>query len=159
MLADMVKKAAKSRAAAAKRVGGVRLLSGGNPQIPKGDGEGPVRAYIAAMPGWKRGLGERLDGLISVAVPGVKKGVRWNSALYGVEGRGWFLGFHCLTKYVKVAFFKGAGLGPGLTGTAKSGDVRYLDVFEGKGKGDLDEARFVEWVRRASEQDGWDGGS
>lgn len=135
------------------------LLSGGNPQIAKADGDAPVQAYIAAMPGWKSELGCRLDTLITRAVPGVRKAIRWNSPFYGVEGKGWFLSFHCFTKYVKVAFFKGSQLSPGLTGTPKSGDVRYLDIHEGKSGGEFDEPKFVAWVREASQIDGWDGSS
>src|SRR5262245_57693296 len=95
--------------AKAKRV---KLLSGGNPQIAKGDGDAPVQAYIAAMPGWKRALGQRLDAIIERSVPDVRKAVKWNSPFYGVEGKGWFLGIHCFTKYVKVAFFRGTSLRP-----------------------------------------------
>jgi hypothetical protein len=146
-------------AASVASVANSRLLSGGNPQIAKADGDAPVQAYIAAMPGWKSGLGHRLDALITAAVPGVRKAVRWNSPFYGVEGKGWFLGFHCLTKYVKVAFFKGAALSPGLEGTPKSGQVRYLDIHEGEGGGEFDEARFVAWVKEASRIEGWDGSS
>jgi hypothetical protein len=158
------KLAARPRSSARRDVAvtsaaGPRLLSGGNPQIAKADGDAPVQAYIAAMPGWKSDLGRRLDALITQAVPGVRKAVRWNSPLYGVEGKGWFLGLHCLTKYVKVAFFKGAMLGPGLTGTPKSGEVRYLDIYEGERGGDFDESQFVQWVRHASTIDGWNGSS
>ncbi len=124
-----------------------RLLSGGNPQIPKGDGEAPVRAYLDAMPGWKRAVGERLDALIAATVPGVRKAVRWNTPFYGVEGRGWFLGFHCLTRYVKVAFLKGADLTPVPPVASKQPDARYLHVGE---DGAFDEARFVDWVRQAA---------
>src|SRR5690606_19730946 len=98
---------------------GAKLLAGGNPQIPKGEGDAPVQAYVAAMPGWKRGLGERLDALIVDAVPDVQKAVKWNSPLYGVAGRGWFLSFHCFTKYVKVAFFRGAALRPAPPGASR----------------------------------------
>jgi hypothetical protein len=129
-----------------------RLLSGGNPQIPKGDGDGPVQAYIAAMPGWKSDLGRRLDAVIERAVPGVRKAVKWNSPFYGVEGQGWFLSFHCFNKYVKVAFFQGAGLTPLPPGTSKQADVRYLDIYE---KDPLDEEQLVSWVRQASKLPGW----
>lgn len=105
--ANVAKKAAPKRVAAKPT-----LLAGGNPQIAKGDGDAPVRAYIAAMPGWKRDVGRRLDALIVRTVPGVRKAVKWNTPFYGVEGQGWFLGFHCLTKYVKVAFFRGTSLRP-----------------------------------------------
>ena len=100
--------ATKSKRAAAKPA----LLAGGNPQIAKADGDAPVQAYIAAIPGWKRGVGRRLDALIVSTVPGVRKAVKWNSPFYGVEGQGWFLNFHCFTKYVKVAFFRGTSLRP-----------------------------------------------
>ena len=122
------------------------LLSGGNPQVAKGDGDGPVQAYIAAMPGWKRSLGQRLDGLIAQAVPGVRKAVKWNSPFYGA-GEGWFLSFHCFNNYVKLAFFRGTSLEPVPPGGSKHKDVRYLDIHEGDA---LDEARFSDWVQQAS---------
>jgi hypothetical protein len=128
-----------------------KLLSGGNPQIAKAAGDAPVQAYIAAMPGWKRGVGRRLDELIVQAVPGVQKAVKWNSPLYGVADQGWFLSIHCFTKYVKVAFFRGAALRPVPPGTSKQRDVRYLDIREDDA---LDEAQFVRWVRQASELPG-----
>lgn len=127
--------------------GGPVLLAGGNPQIAKGFGDAPVRAYIDAMPGWKRSVGERLDRLIVQAVPSVEKAVKWNSPLYGVERGVWFLGFHCLTAYVKVAFFRGASLDPVPPGRSKQEHVRYLDIHEGD---DLDEARFSDWVAQAA---------
>src|SRR5439155_2179191 len=108
----------------------VVLLSGGNPQIAKADGDVPVQAYIAAMPGWKRDLGKRLDALIVRTVPGVRKAVKWNTPFYGIEGQGWFLGFHCFTKYVKVAFFRGTSLRPVPPGESKQKEVRYLDIHE-----------------------------
>jgi hypothetical protein len=123
------------------------LLSGGNPQIAKGEGDAPVQAYIAAMPGWKSDIGRRLDALIASTVPGVRKAVKWNSPLYGVEGQGWFLGLHCFTRYVKVAFFRGASLLPVPPGASKSKDTRYLDIHEDDV---LDEAQFVAWVKQAS---------
>ena len=123
------------------------LLSGGNPQIPKGEGDAPVQAYIAAMPGWKSDVGRRLDALIERAVPGVHKAVKWNSPLYGIEGQGWFLSFHCFTKYVKVGFFRGMSLRPLPPGESKQGEVRYLDIHEGDR---LDEARLASWVKQAS---------
>ena len=129
-----------------------RLLAGGNPQIAKGDGDAPVQAYIAAMPGWKRDVGRRLDTLITRTVPRVRKAVKWNSPFYGVEGRGWFLSFHCYTKFVKVAFFRGASLLPLPPGTSKSQDVRYLDIHEGE---PLDEALVSKWIRQASVLPGW----
>lgn len=125
----------------------VVLLSGGNPQIAKGEGDAPVKAYIAAMPGWKRGLGRRLDALIVGAVPKVRKAVKWNSPFYGLEGEGWFLSFHCFTKYVKVTFFRGTSLRPVPPGESKHKEVRYLDIHEDV---PFDEARFVAWVKQAS---------
>jgi hypothetical protein len=127
------------------------LLSGGNPQIAKGDGDAPVQAYIAAMPGWKRDVGRRLDALIVRTVPAVRKAVKWNSPLYGVEGRGWFLGMHCFTNYVKVAFFRGASLRPVLPGASKSRDTRNLDIHE---EDQLDEAQLAAWVTQASQLPG-----
>jgi hypothetical protein len=130
----------------------VRLLSGGNPQIAKGEGDAPVQAYIAAMPGWKREMGERLDALITGTVPGVRKAVKWNSPFYGVEGKGWFLSFHVFTRYVKVAFFRGASLKPVPPGTSKDENTRYLDIHEGDA---LDEARFKRWVKQAASLPGY----
>ncbi|MBZ9743269.1 MULTISPECIES: DUF1801 domain-containing protein [unclassified Mesorhizobium] len=129
----------------------VKPLSGGNPRIAKGHGDAPVQAYIAAMPGWKRAVGERLDALIERAVPCVHKAVKWNSPVYGVEGEGWFLGIHCFARYIKVAFFRGQSLDPVPPGASKSGDTRYLDIREDDG---LDEARFVAWVKQASQLPG-----
>lgn len=122
------------------------LLSGGNPQIAKAYGDAPVQAYIAAMPGWKSDIGRRIDALITRTVPGVQKAVKWNSPLYGMEGQGWLLGIHCLTKYIKVAFFRGAALRPIPPGQSKQKEVRYLDIYEGE----LDEAQFADWVKQAS---------
>jgi hypothetical protein len=127
------------------------LLSGGNPQIAKGEGDGPVQAYIAAMPGWKSEVGHRLDALIARTVPGVRKAVKWNSPLYGLEDDGWFLGLHCFTKYIKVAFFRGASLHPVPPGASKSKDVRYLDIREDD---PIDEAQLAAWVRQASQLPG-----
>ena len=124
--------------------GGVVLLSGGNPQIAKGYGDAPVQAYIAAMPGWKREVGRRLDALIVRTVPGVQKAVKWNSPLYGMNGNGWFLSIHCFTKYVKVAFFRGASLDPVPPGTSKQTHVRYLDIREDD---PFDEAQIASWVK------------
>lgn len=129
-----------------------KLLSGGNPQIPKGDGDAPVQAYLAAMPGWKQDLGRRLDALIVRTVPDVLKAVKWNSPFYGVEGRGWFVSFHCLTKYIKVAFFRGTSLEPLPPGESKNAETRYLDIYE---TDDFDEERFANWIRQASELPGW----
>ncbi|HEY8577813.1 MAG TPA: DUF1801 domain-containing protein [Devosia sp.] len=125
----------------------VVLLSGGNPQIPKGDGDGPVQDYIAAMPGWKQEVGRTLDRIISEALPGVRKAVRWNTPFYGIDD-GWFLGFHCLTRYVKVSFFHGAALDPVPPGTSKQQHVRYLDIYEGDA---IDERQFADWVRQAAQ--------
>ncbi|MBA4211342.1 MAG: histidine kinase [Parvibaculum sp.] len=127
------------------------LLSGGNPQIAKGYGDEPVQAYIAAMPGWKSDLGRRIDKLIEHAVPGVSKAVKWNSPFYGTEEGTWFLSFHCFTKYVKVAFFRGASLTPLPPGASKQKDVRYLDIHEDD---ELDEAQFSKWVKQASKLPG-----
>lgn len=123
-----------------------RLLTGGNPQIAKGYGAAPVKAYIAAMPGWKRDVGRRLDALIERAVPGVHKAVKYNSPFYGIEGQGWFLSYHCFTKYVKVTFFRGTSLRPVPLGESKIEEVRYLDIYEDQ----LDEAQFIKWVKQAS---------
>jgi hypothetical protein len=138
-----------------KKARPVKLLSGGNPQIPKADGNAPVRAYIAAMPGWKRELGKRLDALIVRTVPGVRKAVKWNSPFYGIGGRGWFLSFHTFTHYVKVTFFRGTSLRPVPPVASKHQDVRYLDIREGD---ELDEARMATWVRQAAGLPGWDPG-
>ena len=127
------------------------LLSGGNPQIAKAYGDAPVQAYIAAMPGWKSALGRRLDALITRTVPGVRKAVKWNSPFYGIEGQGWFLSYHCFTKYVKVAFFRGASLHPVPPGQSKQKDVRYLDIHE---HDRIDEAQLAAWVKQASELPG-----
>ncbi len=126
------------------------LLSGGNPQIAKGAGDAPVQAYIAAMPGWKRAVGRRLDALIARTVPGVRKAVKWNSPFYGMEDGVWFLSFHCFTNYIKVTFFRGTSLRPVPLGESKHEEVRYLDIREGQ----LDEAQFVDWVKQASELPG-----
>jgi hypothetical protein len=128
-----------------------KLLAGGNPQIPKGDGDAPVQAYIAAMPGWKRDIGRRLDDLIVRTLPEVRKAVRWNSPFYGIEGQGWFLSFHCFTKYIKVAFFRGMSLRPLPPGESKQKEVRYLDIHEDD---QLDEAQLAAWVKQASQLPG-----
>jgi hypothetical protein len=131
-----------------------KLLAGGNPQIPKGDGDAPVQAYIAAMPDWKRDVGKRLDKLIVKNVPKVRKAVRWNSPFYGTEGKGWFLNVHVFAKYVKVTFFDGASLRPAPPGcTPKSGETRWIDIYEDE----LDEVQFAAWVKQASKLPGWDG--
>ncbi|MGQ0534085.1 MAG: DUF1801 domain-containing protein [Caulobacteraceae bacterium] len=142
--------AKKARKAAPKKAAKPKLLSGGNPQIAKGYGDAPVQAYIAAMPGWKFDVGRRLDALISRAVPGVKKAVKWNSPFYGVEEGVWFLSFHVFARYVKVTFFRGASLRPHPAGKSKYPDVRYLDIHEGQ----LDEAQFAAWVKQASKLPG-----
>ena len=123
------------------------LLSGGNPQIAKGDGDAPVQAYIAGMPGWKRDLGKRLDALIVRNVPNVRKAVKWNSPMYGVEGQGWFLGLHTFTHYVKVGFFRGTSLRPVPPGASKGKEMRYIDIREGD---ELDEAQMANWVKQAA---------
>ena len=145
--AKVAKKSAGKQAAAKPR-----LLSGGNPQIAKADGDAPVQAYIAAMPGWKRATGRRLDALIARHVPGVRKAVKWNSPFYGIEGQGWFLSFHVFTKYVKVTFFRGTSLRPPPPGPSKVKGTRYLDIREDD---TLDEAQFAEWVRQAAAIPGW----
>jgi len=129
------------------------LLAGGNPQIAKADGDAPVQAYIAAMPGWKCDVGRRLDALIVRTVPSVRKVVRWNSPFYGIEGRGWFLSFHCFTKYVKVTFFRGRSLRPAPPGESKHEEVRYLDIYQDV---PFDEAQLVTWIRQAAELPGWE---
>ena len=137
-----------AKQAAAKRVAAKpAILAGGNPQIAKADGDAPVQTYIAAMPGWKSDIGRRLDALIARTVPGVRKAVKWNSPFYGIDGQGWFLSYHCFTKYVKVAFFRGASLRPLPPGESKQKDVRYLDIHE---DGDFDEAQFAAWVKQAA---------
>jgi hypothetical protein len=135
----------------ARKVAQPTLLAGGNPQIAKAGGDAPVRAYIAAMPGWKRDVGRRLDALIVRTVPGVRKAVKWNSPFYGV-GQGWFLNFHCFTTYVKVAFFSGASLRPVPPGASKHEDVRYLDIHEDD---QFDHAQLASWVKQASRLPGW----
>ncbi len=144
-----VKKSARRPRPAKKAASGrkPKLLSGGNPQIPKGYGDAPVRAYLAALPGWKSAVARRLDALIVRAVPEVQKAVKWNSPLYGVEGDGWFLGLHAFTKYLKVSFFRGRSLRPLPPGESRMPEVRHFDVREGDV---LDEAQFTAWVRQAS---------
>jgi hypothetical protein len=126
------------------------LLSGGNPRVAKAEGDAPVQAYIAAMPGWKRAVGRRLDSLIERNVPGVRKAVKWNSPMYGIEGRGLFLGFHTYTRYVKVTFFRGTSLRPVPPG-GTSDEARWIDVHED----DLDEAQLASWVKQAAALRGW----
>lgn len=124
-----------------------KLLSGGNPQIPKGYGEAPIKAYIDAMPDWTRGVGRRLDAIITDAVPDVRKAVKWNSPMYGVEEGHWFASFHVFARYVKVAFFKGASLEPQPPVTSKQKDVRYVHIHGGD---EIDEARLADWMKQAS---------
>ncbi len=140
----------KVRKAPAKD-GKAALLSGGNPQIAKADGDAPVRAYIAAMPAWKRDIGKRLDALVVGSVPGVRKAVKWNSPFYGVDGQGWFLSFHVFTRYVKVTFFKGASLKPMPPGASKHKEVRYLDIHEDG----FDESQVAAWIKQAAALPGW----
>jgi hypothetical protein len=136
-----------------RRAAKPRLLTGGNPQTAKADGDAPVQAYIAAMPGWKRDVGRRLDALVTKTVPGVRKAVRWNSPFYGVEGRGWFLGVHCVSKYVKVAFFAGAALTPEPPIASKKPGVRYAHIHEGE---PFDEKLWTSWIRQAAAHPGMD---
>jgi hypothetical protein len=145
-----VTEAANNESTAAKSASPA-LLSGGNPQIALGYGDGPVQAYIAAMPGWKSDVGRHLDELITLNVPGVHKAVKWNSPLYGFEGQGWFLGIHCFAKYIKVAFFRGTSLNPVPPETSKQKDVRYFHIRENDS---LDEDQFAAWVRQASQLPG-----
>ena len=146
-------KAPKSTKASARKPA---LLAGGNPQIAKGDGDAPVQAYIAAMPGWKREVGRRLDLLIVRTVPNVRKAVRWNTPFYGVEGQGWFLGFHVFTRYVKVSFFRGTSLRPVPPGESKLKETRYLDIHEDD---EPDLKQLAAWIKQAASIPGWDGGS
>ena len=146
--AKVTKKAAPKPSVKSKPV---KLLSGGNPQIAKAYGDEPVQAFIAAMPGWKREVGRRLDALIVGAVPHVTNAVKWNSPFYGIEGQGWFLGFHCITKYIKVAFFRGQSLRPVPPGESKQKEVRYLHIQEDD---QLDEAQLAAWVKQASQLPG-----
>ncbi len=149
-------KAAKPRKTApmpeSREAGKPTLLSGGNPQIAKADGDAPVQAYIAAMPGWKQDVGRRLDALIVRTVPNVRKAVKWNSPFYGIEGEGWFLSFHSFTRYVKVTFFRGTSLRPLPPGASKHKDVRYLDIHEDD---QLDQAQLAAWMKQASQSPGW----
>ena len=146
------KSAQVAKKAAAKRVTSKpALLAGGNPQIAKADGDAPVQAYIAAMPGWKGDVGRRLDEIIVRTVPEVYKAVKWNTPFYGIEGQGWFLGFHCITKYIKVAFFRGTSLSPLPPVESKQKEVRYLHIHEDD---PLDEAQFAAWVKQASQLPG-----
>ena len=135
---------------AGAKAASVKLLAGGNPQIAKADGGAPVQAYIAAMPGWKRDLGKRLDALVVRSVPGLRKAVRWNSPFYGVEGQGWFVTFHVFTRYVKVTFFRGTSLRPAPPGgTGK--EARWIDIREN----DRDDTQLKTWVKQAAALPGW----
>jgi hypothetical protein len=131
---------------------GPRLLAGGNPQIPKGDGDAPVQAYLDAMPGWKQDVGRHLDQLIVRTVPDVQRAVKWNSPFYGVEGQGWFLSFHCFTKYIKVTFFRGAELDPLPPVGSKDEDTRYVHIHEDE---DIDDELLASWIEQASQLPGW----
>lgn len=133
----------------------VVLLSGGNPQIAKADGDAPVKAYLAAMPGWKRDIGRRVDEIVTRTVPGVRKAVKWNSPFYGVARQGWFLSFHCFSKYVKVTFFNGTSLLPLPPSPSKHKTVRYLDIREDD---EIDEKQLVKWIKQAASIPGWGGG-
>ena len=133
----------------------VTLLSGGNPQIPKGDGDAPVQSYIVAMPGWKSEAGRRLDELITRVVPDVRKAVKWNSPFYGIDGLGWFISFHCFTRYVKVTFFNGARLDPLPPVGSKDPKTRYLHIHEDEA---VDEKQLVSWIKQASGLPGWTAG-
>ena len=146
MATSSTRKASRS-SSSVPAAGKVRLLAGDNPQIAKGEGETSVQAYLDAIPGWKQARARQLDALITANVPKVRKAVKWNSPWYGVEGQGWFLSFHCISKYLKVAFFKGTSLDPLPPVESKQQEVRYLHVFEDE---PLDEAQFVAWVKQAS---------
>ena len=150
------KKVARPRKTApkqqARKAGEPVLLSGGNPQIAKGDGDAPVQAYIAAMPGWKSDVGRRLDKLIVRTVPGVRKAVKWNSPFYGIEGQGWFLATHCFTKYIKLTFFRGTSLKPIPPVESKDKETRYLHIYE---DGKFDEELMANWLRQAAALPGW----
>jgi hypothetical protein len=128
-----------------------KLLAGGNPQIAKGDGDAPVQAYIAAMPGWKRDVGAHLDGLIARTVPNVRRAVRWNSPFYGIEGQGWFLSYHCFTKYIKVVFLRGTSLNPLPPVESKDPNTRYYHIHEDE---EIDEGLLAKWIKQASDTPG-----
>jgi len=140
------------KAAVKKKAAKPTLLAGGNPQIAKADGDAPVQAYIAAMPGWKRDVARRLDALIVRTVPGVRKAVKWNSPFYGVDGQGWFLSFHTFTNYVKVTLFRGTSLHPIPPGESKHKEVRYVDIRQND---QIDEAQMAMWIRQAAALPGW----
>jgi len=142
-------KAGKAPTASAKKP---KLLAGGNPQIAKADGDAPVQAYLAALTGWKREVGAWLDALIVRAIPKVTKAVKWNSPMYGLEGRGWIVSVHVFTKYVKVAFFRGASLRPVPPGDSTSKDARYLDIYEDDAR---DAKQMTAWLKQAAALPGW----
>ena len=142
-------KATPSKARKGKKVA---LLAGGNPQIAKAEGDVPVQAYLDAMPGWKRQVGKRLDAIIVRSAPGVRKAVKWNSPFYGIDGQGWFLSFHCFTRYIKVGFFRGSSLRPKPPGSSKDKHMRYLDIREND---ELDEKQLARWVKQAAALPGW----
>lgn len=144
--------ASKPSKKSARRKSKPVLLAGGNPQIAKAEGDAPVRAWIAALPGWKRDVGRRLDALIVRTVPGVQKAVKWNSPFYGMAGKGWFLSFHAFTKYIKVTFFRGTSLRPVPPGESKHEDVRHLDIHEDD---EVEQAQLAAWVKQASKLPGW----
>ncbi|HYQ15202.1 MAG TPA: DUF1801 domain-containing protein [Polyangiaceae bacterium] len=136
----------------ARKTKPVELLSGGNPRVAKAEGDAPVQQYLAAMPGWKSDVGRRLDALIVRSVPNVHKAVKWNSPFYGLEGKGWFLGLHTFTRYIKLAFFKGASLRPPPPGESKNPETRYVDIYEGE---ELDEKQLSKWFKQAAALPGW----
>jgi hypothetical protein len=145
----MKKPARPTRKAATRKpakAGKAVLLSGGNPQIAKAEGDAPVQAWIAAAPGWKRGVGERIDGLVVKVLPGVRKAVKWNSPFYGADPDGWFLSLHCYDRFVRLAFFRGALMEPQPPGPSKVGDVRYLDIREDDATTDK---QITAWIRQA----------
>ena len=147
----MTGKSSRKKDRVKQSAGKPKLLSGGNPQIPKADGDGPVQDYVAAMPGWKRDLGRFLDALVDRVVPGVRKAVRWNSPFYGIEGRGWFLSYHCFTKYVKLTFLNGSSLKPLPPDESKHQDVRYFRIYEDD---QCDEELLGSWILQASKLPG-----
>ncbi|MCC7389676.1 MAG: DUF1801 domain-containing protein [Phycisphaerales bacterium] len=148
-------KKAPAKPAQAKKAGAKpKLLSGGNPQIAKADGDAPVQAFIDAMPGWKRDVGRQLDAIIGRTLPGVRRAVRWNSPFYGTEANGWFLSYHCITRYIKVAFFRGTELDPMPPVASKNEGTRYFHIHEGEA---IDEKLFASWVRQGAKLPGWDG--
>ena len=148
------KKTASAKKPASKKTASKtpKLLSGGNPQIAKGDGDAPVQAFIDAMPGWKQGVGRELDALVRKVLPKANRAVKWNTPFYGVDGHGWIMGFHCVTKYVKVTFFNGAALDPQPPESSKMAKVRYVHIHEGEA---IDTKQFTKWLRQAAKVDGW----